>query len=63
MEQAKKHVALTHDIVTIKSPIAWIVRCACGFQRTIPARQNARARASMERGAYNEHAKKRKKQW
>ena len=58
-KKQKKHVPLIHELVTIKSPIAWTVRCnGCGFNRVIPARQNARARASMVRGAYTEHAKK-----
>jgi hypothetical protein len=46
-----------HHIDEIRSPIAIILRCSCGWTRSISRQQNALARAAKVRAAIAEHEK------
>jgi hypothetical protein len=46
---------VTHDIAEIRTPIAIIVRCSCGWSRQVTRKQNALARASQVRAKIREH--------
>ncbi len=44
-----------HIMTERRSPVAFLLRCSCGWSRQITRRQNALARAAKIRAAWNEH--------
>lgn len=46
-----------HDMTEVRSPGAVVVRCSCGWSRTVLRAQNALARAAKVRAAWALHAR------
>ena len=59
-EKRAPHIAMAadhmqHDVSTIRTPIAILLRCSCGWSRQFTRHQNALARAAKVKAAKQEH--------